>query len=106
MTVKSHLCRAGVSKRFCKRATQAITQQFEGRTSYVTRLFRDMLHSTKATDFSLIYFFIIDEMSSRWYEMALRAGFGPSAVVWRRLIQSLNVFINYLAGKKKISLVK
>jgi len=27
-------------------------QQFEGRTYYVMWLFRDMLHSTKSTDFS------------------------------------------------------
>jgi len=31
---------------------KAITQQFEGRTSYAMRLFRDMLQSTKSTNVS------------------------------------------------------
>jgi len=43
--------RPGVSNLFCPRATQAIPQQFEGRTSYVIRLFSDMSHSAKSTRF-------------------------------------------------------
>ena len=37
---------------FYARATQPITQQFEGRTSNVMWLFQDMLRSTKASNFS------------------------------------------------------
>jgi len=43
--------RAGVSKLFHLRATRAITQHSEGRTSYVMWLFRDILHSTITTSF-------------------------------------------------------
>ena len=54
-------------------------QQFEGRTAWAKWLFRDMLHSTKSTSFSQIYyFFIVDKTASR-------AGFCPRAVVWRPL---------------------
>jgi len=48
-----------VSKCFCQRATLAVTEQFEGRTSYVMWLFWDMLHSTDPTNLSYIYDFFI-----------------------------------------------
>ena len=71
---------AGVSKRFCLRVIWAITKPFESRTSYVIRLFRDMLHSTKSF-FVNIWSFHYDKMSSL-------AGFAPRAEVWRPLIDS------------------
>jgi len=40
------------------RGPQTITQQFEGRRSYVMYLFRNMLHSTKSTNVSQIYIYI------------------------------------------------
>jgi len=52
---------AVVSKLSCQRATEAITRQFEGRTSYVIRLFRDMLHSAtsyKINCFENIVFYV------------------------------------------------
>ena len=45
-----------VSKLFHPRVTKVITQQCEGRTSYVMWLFRDMLHSIKLKSFSSINF--------------------------------------------------
>ena len=42
----SHSSWARGRQTFWRRTTQAITQQFEGRTSYVMWLFQDMLHST------------------------------------------------------------
>jgi len=42
------LYRTGASKLFHPRATKVITQQCEGRTSYVMWFFRDMLHSSKS----------------------------------------------------------
>ena len=49
---------------FYPKATQ-IDPEHEGRLSYVTRMFQDMLYSTKSTNFSQISFFIIDKMASR-----------------------------------------
>ena len=43
--------RPGVSKLFCPKATQGNTEHVEGRTSYAMRLLRNMLYSTKSTNF-------------------------------------------------------
>ena len=60
------LAKTEISKLFSQRTTWAITQQFEGRTSHVMWLFHDMLHSTKPTNFSQMYFFFnIDKMALR-----------------------------------------
>jgi len=62
--VEDRCFRAGVSKLFCSRATWAITQQFEGRTSYAMWLFPHMLTFTKSTNFSEIYYFFnIDKIA-------------------------------------------
>ena len=72
-------------------------QQFEGQTSYVVWLFRDMLHSTKSTNVSQIYyFFIVEKMSLLPDKMFLRAGWngfvgrirGP--LQWRKKVAFLH----------------
>jgi len=60
---------------FWERTTWAIVQQFEGQTSCVMWFFRDMLHSTKSTYFTQIYYiFIYGKMcfASGWYAFAGR----------------------------------
>jgi len=42
----------GIHKLFVRGPLKDIPQQFEGRTSWVIWLFRDMLHSAKLTHFS------------------------------------------------------
>jgi len=42
---------AGVSKLFCPRTTQVIPQQFKSQTSYVMRLFWDMLYSSESLNY-------------------------------------------------------
>jgi len=51
VSIEVNSLRTGISKFFCPRATYRISQQFEGRASYVMWLFRDMLHSTKSRNF-------------------------------------------------------
>jgi len=43
---------------FLSEGTQAITQQFVGQTHSVMWLFRDVLHSTKSTNFSSIIYIL------------------------------------------------
>jgi len=59
---------AGVSKLFV-RGPQAITQQFESRTSYIMWLLGDMSYSTEwtASVSWIYYFFISDKMSLTWW---------------------------------------
>jgi len=47
----SYGTKQGSPKLLCPRATQAITEHIEGRTSYVMWLFLDMLHSNESTKF-------------------------------------------------------
>jgi len=49
---RNYFPNARVSKRFLSNGREAITQQFDGRTSYVMWSFRDMLHSTNSKTFS------------------------------------------------------
>jgi len=56
-------------KTFLSEAATA-TQRFEGQTSYVIWLFREMLQKF----FFIVLFFIIDKMSLRLNDMALQAG--------------------------------
>ena len=77
--------RAAVYKLFRPRATHTITHLFEGRTSYVTWLFRERLHSNKSQIFSYIIFSSLTKWLCGPDELASRAAFGPRAAVWRPL---------------------
>ena len=81
---------------FYPKATQ-IDPEHEGRLSYVTRMFQDMLYSTKSTNFSQISFFIIDK---KWLrgpdEMASRAGWNGFA---DRSLETADVCWSQIAHK-------
>jgi len=79
MPLTKDLYRTGVSKLFHPWTSYVITQQCEGRTSYVMWLFQDTLH--QAQRFFVNWFFII-------YKMYSRAGFGPRSVIWRMASQA------------------
>jgi len=51
LVLTSVITRTGVSKLSCQRAIHAITQHFEGQTSYILWFFRDILLSTNSTNF-------------------------------------------------------
>jgi len=100
-----HSLYQGSSNFFCQRTTKAITQQFEGRTSCATTLFRDMLHSTKSTNFRMhiIFKFFTKYLCVRmkWLfgpdETPSRAGFGPRTVFWKPLI-----FMDWIDSSRRI----
>jgi len=88
-----------VSKHSCQSATYATTQQFEGRTSFVMWLFREMLLATRSTNVSkTCYFFISDKLSSQLCERTSRTKCGPRKLVWRPCCRVPSQFSNQLSA--------